>query len=133
MLMRIVFLSYNYSPDIRSPQEWLERIKFYTGWSECMTKEHTVIRVDQINYEGNFIHNCIQYHCVADRRKVNYFPRKLNRFVKDLKPDVVVVSSLCFPLQVIQLRNCLGNKVKIILQHHAEKPFIGIKRLIQKI
>lgn len=130
--MRIVFLSYNYSPDIHSPQEWLERINFYTGWSECMTKEHTVIRVDQINYEGNFMHNGIQYFCVTDRRKVNYFPRKLNRFVKKLKPDIVVVSSFRFPLQVIQLRNCLGNKVKIILQHHAEKPFTGIKRLIQK-
>ncbi len=131
--MRIVFLSYNYSPDIRSPQNWLERIKFYVGWSECMAKEHTVIRVDQINYEGNFTHNGIQYYCVNDGKKINYFPRKLNRFVKELRPEVVVVSSFLFPLQVIQLRNCLGNKVKIIIQHHAEKPFIGLKRYIQRL
>jgi glycosyltransferase involved in cell wall biosynthesis len=130
--MRIVFLSYNYSPDICSPQEWLERIKFYIGWSECLAKEHSVIRIDQINYEGNFIHNGIQYYCVNDGRKTNYFPRKLNRFVKKLKPDVVVVSSFLFPLQVIQLRSCLGRKVKIILQHHAERPFSGIKKYIQR-
>jgi glycosyltransferase involved in cell wall biosynthesis len=130
--MRIVFLSYNYSPDICSPQEWLERIKFYIGWSECLTKENTVVRIDQINYEGNFRHNGIQYYCVKDGKKRNYFPRKLNRFVKELKPDVVVVSSFLFPLQVIQLRRCLGNKVKIIIQHHAEKPFSGVKKYIQR-
>ena len=50
--MRIVFLSYHYSTDIRSPQEWLDRLKFYIGWSECLAKNHTVIRVDQINYVG---------------------------------------------------------------------------------
>ena len=66
-------------------------------------------------------------------RKQNYFPRKLNRFVKKLKPDIVVVSSFLFPLQVIQLRSCLGHKVKIILQHHAEKPLSGIKKYIQNL
>ncbi|HEY4935185.1 MAG TPA: glycosyltransferase family 4 protein [Puia sp.] len=129
--MRIIFLSYNYSPVIRSPEEWLDRIKFYIGWNECLAKIHTVIRVDQINYEGNFTHNGIQYYCVDDGKKKNYFPRKLNRFVKELKPDIVLVSSFLFPLQVIQLRKYLGKKVKIILQHHAERPFTGIKKYIQ--
>ena len=130
--MRVVFLSYNYSPDIHSPKEWLERIKFYIGWSECLATHHTVIRVDQINYEGTFINNGIQYYFVNDGKKINYFPRKLNRFVKDLNPDVVVVSSFLFPLQVIQLRNMLGKKAKIIIQHHAEKPFTGLKKYIRR-
>src|SRR5450432_2559985 len=130
--MRIVFLSYNYSPDIHSPKEWLERIKFYIGWSEYLANHHTVIRVDQINYEGTFINNDIQYYFVNDGKKINYFPRKLNRFVKDLNPDVVVVSSFLFPLQVIQLRNMLGKKAKIIIQHHAEKPFTGLKKYIRR-
>ena len=129
--MRILFLSYNYSPDIRSPQEWMERIKFYIGWSEIMAKKHTIIRVDQINFEGNFSQLGIQYYFVRSGKKRNYFPWRLNRLVKELKPDLVVVSSFSFPLQVIQLRNCLGNNIKIILQHHAEQPFSGIKRYIQ--
>jgi glycosyltransferase involved in cell wall biosynthesis len=129
--MRVIFLSYHYSPDIRSPQEWLDRIKFYIGWSECLAKEHIVIRVDQINYEGNFTHNGIQYYCIDDGKKQNYFPHKLNRFVKNLKPDVVVVSSFLFPLQVIQLRYRLGKKVKIIVQNHAEKPSAGINKYMR--
>jgi glycosyltransferase involved in cell wall biosynthesis len=130
--MRVVILSYNYSQDIRSPGEWLERIKFYVGWNECLTKNHTVIRVDQINYVGNFKSNGIQYYFVDDGKKKNYFPWKLHRFVKELKPDIVLVSSFLYPLQVIQLRRCLGKKVKIILQHHAEKPFTGFKKYVQQ-
>ena len=130
--MRIVFVSYNYSPDIRSPREWIERIKFYTGWSEVLAKAHTVIRVDQINYEGVFYHNEVQYCCVDAGKKNNYLPRKLHRRIRNLKPDVVIVSSFMFPLQVIQLRVCLGSSVKIIVQHHAEKPFSGIKKIVQR-
>lgn len=129
--MKFVFLSYNYSPDIHSPEEWTDRIKFYAGSLEYLAKEHTVIRIDQINYTGKFIYNGIQYYCVDDGKKKKYFPRKLNRFVKSLAPDVVVVSSFLFPLQVIQLRLCLGKKIKIIVQHHAEKPYTGIKKFIQ--
>ncbi len=129
--MRIVFLSYHYSSDIRSPREWTERIRFYTGWSELLAETHTIIRVDQINYEGSFVHNNIQYHCINTGKKNNFLPWKLHRKVKSLNPDVVIVSSFMYPLQVVQLRASLGSHVKIIVQHHAEKPFSGIKKIIQ--
>jgi len=131
--MRIVFVSYNYSPDIHSPDEWIKRIKFYVGWLECLAHEHEIIRVEQINYEGEFLHNGVKYYCVDAGKKKNYFPRKLNAFVKSLDPDIVFVSSFLFPLQLLQLRQCLGNKVKIIVQHHAEKPFTGVKKWLQKL
>src|SRR5450631_1897831 len=118
--MRIVFLSYHYSPDIRSPEQWLERLTYYIGWSESLAEKHEVIRVDQINYTGDFRHHGIHYYCVDDGKKTNYFPRKLHRFVRNLQPDLVLVSSFHFPLQVLQLRWCLGKKIKIIIQHHAE-------------
>ena len=131
--MRFVFVSYNYSPDIHSPQEWLSRVKIYVGSLEFLSKKHTVIRVEQINYTGNFSHNGVQYYCANYGKKKNYFPRKLNGFVKTLQPDVVIVSGLHFPLQVIQLRLRLGKKVKIIAQNHAEKPFSGIKKYLQRM
>lgn len=130
--MKFIFLNYHFSPDIKSPQEWTNRIHFYVGSLECLSKVHTVIRVDQINYEGNFIHNGVQYFCVKPSKNKNYIPRKLNHFVKRLEPDVVVVSSFLFPLQVVQLRWCLGKNVKIIMQHHAERPYTGIKKFIQR-
>ena len=94
--MRLVFVSYTYSPDIHSPEEWLDRVKIYVGSLECLSREHTVIRVEQINYKGSFLHNGVQYYCVDYGKKKNYFPRKLNGFVKGLRPDVVIVSGLHF-------------------------------------
>jgi glycosyltransferase involved in cell wall biosynthesis len=129
--MRIVFLSYHYSPDIRSPEQWIDRLKYYIGWSEMLAEKNEVIRVDQINYTGDFRHRGIQYHCVDDGKKMNYFPVKLHRFVRGLKPDVVLVSSFQYPLQLMQLRRCLGKKIKIIIQHHAEKPVGGLKKYLR--
>jgi glycosyltransferase involved in cell wall biosynthesis len=130
--MHFVFVSYNYSPDFTSPATWVTRIKFYVGSLEYLSKENTVTRVEQINYAGNYQHNGIQYYFTNFGRR-KYFPWKLNHFVKQLHPDIVFVSGLHFPLQVIQLRLILGKKVKIIAQHHAEKPFTGIKKRIQKM
>lgn len=62
-----------------------------------------------------------------------FFRIKLNRFVKNLQPGVVIISSFMFPLQLIQLRLQLGNRVKIVVQHHAEKPFTGAKKLLQNM
>jgi glycosyltransferase involved in cell wall biosynthesis len=131
--MKFVFVSYNYSADINTPEDWINRINFYVGSLECLSKTNTVIRVDQINYEGNFTHNGIQYFCVKSSENKNYFPIKLHRFIKNLQPDVVIVSSFHFPLQVAQLRLLLGKKVKIIVQNHAEKPFTGVKKYLQRI
>lgn len=131
--MRFVFLSYNYSSNINTPQDWVRRINFYVGSLECLSKTNTVIRIDQINYEGNFTHNGVQYFCVKSSGNKNYFPIKLHRFVKSLQPDAVIVSSFHFPIQVAQLRLLLGKKIKIIIQNHAEKPFTGIKKYLQRI
>jgi glycosyltransferase involved in cell wall biosynthesis len=130
--MHIVFLSYHYSPDINSPAEWTERIKYYVGWAEHLTETHRVTRVDQINYEGTHIQNNIRYHFINGSRKNKFFPGKLHKLVKSLNPDIVIVSSFMYPLQMIQLRAMLGRNVKIFVQHHAEQPFSGVKKIIQR-
>lgn len=76
--MRFVFVSYDYSPDIHSPQEWLNRVKIYVGSLEYLSKKHTVMCVEQINYTGKFSHNGVQYYCGDYGKKKDYFPRKLN-------------------------------------------------------
>ena len=130
--MRIVFLSYNFSADIHDPQQWFERIKYYRGWLECLAATHTVIRIDQINYLGHAVHNGVEYCFVKGRRK-NHFPVALNHFAASKKPDVVVVSSFLYPWQVILLRKTLGRAVVIIVQNHAERPFAGPKKYLQRI
>jgi glycosyltransferase involved in cell wall biosynthesis len=131
--MKFVFVSHNYSPDIGSPADWFERIKIYAGALTCLSKEHSITRIERINYTGSCLHNGIQYYFADYGKRKLYFPWKLHRLAKQLKPDVVVVSGLHYPLQVIQLRWRLGKRVKIIAQNHAEKPFTGIKKQLQRL
>ena len=58
-------------------------------------------------------------------------PFKTLRFIKNQKPDVVIVQGLVFPVQVILLRLILGKSTKILVQHHGESPFKGIKKRLQ--
>jgi glycosyltransferase involved in cell wall biosynthesis len=129
--MRIVFLSYNYSADIDSPRAWFKRLSYYVGWLEILAKDHKVIRVDHINFEGVATHNGVEYHFLNSGGP-GYFPLRLHKMVKTFRPDVVVVSSFMFPVQLMQLRQQLGKKVRIIVQNHAERPFAGFKKLLQK-
>ena len=131
--MKYIFVSYNYSPDIDSPEKWLDRIKIYRGSLEYLSKENEVIRIEQINYTGFISHNGVQYYFVKNSNKKLHFPWRLNRLVKNLKPDIVIVHGLHYPLETIQLRLQLGRKIKIIVQNHAEKPFTGFKKILQQI
>lgn len=130
--MRIVFLSYNYSADVNSPRAWFERLRYFVPWLALLAKNHSVIRVDHINFAGTTTHNGVTYHFLNDG-KPGYFPFRLHAFVKGLHPDVVVVSSFMFPVQLLQLRRALGNRVRIVVQNHAEKPFSGVKKFLQRI
>jgi glycosyltransferase involved in cell wall biosynthesis len=99
---------------------------------EGLSQENTVISIKQIGYKGRYTCNGVQHHFVNLNTSKTYFPRALNRYVKNLKPDIVFIQGLHFPLQVIQLGWLLNTKVKRIAQHHAEKPFFGLKRYLQR-
>ena len=131
--MKYVFVSYNYSPDFDTPESWYKRTEAHSGILDFLAKDNTVINIKQINYEGDCVNNGVQYKFVNFGKKKVPFARKINHYVKKLNPDVVVVHGLHFPLQVIHLRLSIAKKIKIIGQNHAEKPFTGIKKYIQRI
>lgn len=131
--MRIVFTSYVSSPEFEDPLAWLNRIKGYTGILEGLSKNHEVIGVERINYEGNYFQEGVQYHFLKQKKKVLLFPFRLHQFIKKLRPDIVFINGFIFPLQIIQLRSKLGKRSRIFILHRAEKPYKGIKRWLQKL
>jgi glycosyltransferase involved in cell wall biosynthesis len=131
--MLYVSISYSYSPDFKSPESWFKRTAGYAGIFECLAKENRVISVKQINYEGEASHNGVEYRFVNLNRGKTHFPFKLNRFIKSLKPDVVIVQGLHNPIPLILLHSILNKNTKIIVHHHAEKPLPGIKKYAQKL
>lgn len=125
--MRFVFVSYVSVPGFTDPEAWLFRIRAYTGIPEALARNHEVISIEPINCKGERERNGVKY-IFRPYPQGAIFPNKLHRLIKSLKPDIVLVHSLHFPLQVIQLRLFLGSRVKIIVQNHAEQPFTGLKK-----
>lgn len=130
--MKIVSTGYNKTSEFSNPQDWLKRISFYTGIIEELAKKHEVTSIERIDYEGIHQKNGVYYHFINLKRKVVLFPRRMHRFIKRQDPDVVLVHSFNFPLQIIQLAWTLGKGTKIIVQNHAEKPSPGLRRIFQR-
>ncbi|MEO7213467.1 glycosyltransferase [Mucilaginibacter sp.] len=132
--MRFVFASYVYTPNFHEPDAWLKRINAYAGIQGALSRTNEVVSIEQIDYEGRHFSGGVDYHFKRyPAAALRYYPRKLNQFIKSLQPDVVVIQSLHFPLQVMLLRLVLGKRVKIMVQNHAERPATGLKKQLQRL
>ena len=130
--MKLVFTSYGSSPQYTDPGVWLKRINAWTGILEKLAINNTVIGIERINYEGSYKQNGVQYYFIRLNKKVVRFPWRMHRLVKQLKPDIVFVNGFIFPLQIIQLKLKLGNGVKIVVMTHAERPYKGLRKILQQ-
>nr|WP_294945228.1 glycosyltransferase [uncultured Mucilaginibacter sp.] len=132
--MRFVFASYVYTHNFNTPESWLKRIIAYSGIQDALGRTNEVISIEQIDYEGQYFSGSVDYRFKRYKENaLRYFPWTLNAYIKSLKPDVVVIQSLNFPLQVILLRLMLGRHAKIIVQNHAERPGTGLKKHVQRL
>ncbi len=131
--MKFVFASYVFSPEFINPEAWLKRINLYAGILEALAKNHQVISIEQIDYEGTHFNNGVKYEFKRFTRAGHYFPLAMHRFIKSQQPDIVFIQGMHNPLQVIQLRMVLPKRIKIMVQNHAEKPAIGIRKVLQQL
>jgi len=131
--MKFVFASYVFTKEFNNPEQWLKRIDLYAGIQSALSTNNEIVSIEQIDYEGNCVQDGVQYQFIRLSKFERIVPLKLHRYILSQKPDVVVIQGLHFPLQVIQFGILNRGKVKIIAQHHAEKPFSGIKKYVQRV
>lgn len=131
--MRIIHLSYTVpKPKFTDPEMWLRRINFTIGVLESMSAYAKIIGIYHIHYKGEIEKNGVEYHFPGYNHWQLLLPFGFNRYVKKLAPDVIVVHGIIFPWQILMLRYTLGRKIKIIAQHHAERPLRDIRQYIQR-
>jgi glycosyltransferase involved in cell wall biosynthesis len=131
--MKIVHLSYHYSPK-KDPQQWIRGFEFFYGIWERLAAHHEIIFINFIDYKGKIKHNGIYHWFLKKSGYALRVPLGLHWVVRALKPDVVMVHGIMSPLQVYLLRLQMGNKVKIVLQHHAEQAFKNkLKKAVQRM
>lgn len=132
--MKIVFASYNNQPGYHSPDEWLKKIFRLVDLMKALIHYCPVAFVQHIGTESKFAHGDVEFHFLCTEKKDKHrFPLRMTSRIKRLKPDIVIVSGLRYPLQVMQLRWMLGKRVRIIGRHHADKAPQGFRRILQKL
>ena len=131
-MLKVIDLVYYSHNDHDKPQQVLNIHAPATGFAEFIKDKVDIQFVKHLNYEGKETINDIKYTFFKSRNRFWYIPFKTHRYIKQQQPDIVIVEGLIFPLQLIMLKLKLGKNVKIIAQHHGEKPFAGIKRVFQK-
>jgi glycosyltransferase involved in cell wall biosynthesis len=131
--MKFIFASYIKTPGFDKPKDWLTRIQAYLGVLEALASRHSVTSIEQINYHGDHLQNGVQYHFMDFGKQKLFFPWKLHRFIKNKKPDIILIHGMDFPLQVIQLRLYMGKGTRIIVQSHGNKMPSAYKRILQRI
>ena len=129
--MRIVHLSYAHMKDQTDPHMWLAKLGFYTGILEALADEATVLSVHCISHEGILKKNRVEYHFLKVNHFEKHFPFSVNKYIKKLRPDIVIVHGLIYPIHVLLLKLILKGGSKIIVQHHAERPLTNMLKYIQ--
>ena len=130
--MRIINLSYVSIKEFEDPESWLKRINYFTGILEEMAKVHTVINFHSIQFKGVVVKNGVEYHFQPLSLFQRWAPFSFHSFIRGLKPDVIIVHGLLFPWQVLLLQQKLDRRIRLFIQHHAERPLQGFWKLLQR-
>lgn len=130
--MRIVHLSYAAVKEYKDPDAWLRRINFFVLLLEKMSVNHRVMSIHCINYSGTLVKGGVEYHFLKGKDNRFSTASGINKYVAALRPDVIIVHGLHFPLQVISLQQKVSRNVRIVIQHHAEKPLKHYKAILQR-
>lgn len=132
--VKIVHVSYARPyPRYSDPRAWIRFLDFFTGVLESLAERAEVISIYHIHYQGVLEERGVQYHFTGMNEWQLLLPLKLNRYIRDLDPDVVIVHGLTSPWQVLMLAWYLGVNVPIIAQHHAERPLRYARKFFQRL
>jgi glycosyltransferase involved in cell wall biosynthesis len=130
--MKLADLNYHCHTDITDPYEVISLHAFSSGYIDPISRHLELLLIKHMAHEALVREEGVNYHFFKSRNRSWYIPSRTHRFLKKAKPDVILVQGFVFPLQVMALRRALGKNVKILLQHHGERPFKGIKGWLQR-
>jgi glycosyltransferase involved in cell wall biosynthesis len=127
--MKIIHLSYAYVGAYNDPHAWLNRIGFFTGILERMAGIAETVGIYNIRFKGKLEKNGVTYLFPEFKQSSLRWPFRFNNYVRSLNPDVIIVQGFS-PWQILLLGR-RNPRIKIIVQHRAEKPYVRIKKFLQ--
>src|SRR5829696_8407593 len=130
--MHIVDLSYYYSDHVEDPERLLQQHRPNIEYANYLPSDCHVSFVKFMSFQGHLTKGKTNYYFFRGNNFKYWLPISIHRFIRQLDPDVILLHSFLYPLQVLLLKKQLGSKTKLIIQHHAERPGGRLKALFQK-
>ena len=132
-MLRVIDVVYYHHDEFRTPAEVLEKHSPSFGFAPYLKDRIDLHFIKHLNFEGKQVTDGVSYSFFKSRNSLLHIPFKTHRYIRSLRPDVVIIEGLIFPLQLIALKLKLGRKCRLIVQHHGEHPFTRIKKLFQQL
>jgi glycosyltransferase involved in cell wall biosynthesis len=133
--MKIAYINYFFDTDIRE-SEYLERYHSIHGWCKSISDLGCSATVYQRFYNNeSFIKDDVLYKLIRDGKdsalKPYQNPAVFHKQIGIEKYEIIHVNSLRYIFQAYLLKKRFQTS-KVVIQHHAEKPWSGMKQYIQK-
>lgn len=110
--MVIVDLLYHCEKDIQNADDLLKKHAATSGYFEYLPKQNTIHVIKHMNANYKAIQQNLHYHFF----KGDANQQILNKFIKKLKPDIVIVHGFQNPFWLLLLK--LNTTGKLVLQYH---------------
>ncbi len=135
--MHLALLNHVYDPQYADADALLDRYTSLTGWAEAVQQQGWRVSVVQrFTRNVQIERNGVMYDFVRDMLppfpRTWHVPMAFHRRVEQLRPDVAHFNSLLFPLALRHLQSVMPS-VPVVVQHHAERPKRGWRRLVQQV
>jgi glycosyltransferase involved in cell wall biosynthesis len=131
--MKITFVNYYYNKDLPI-DEYFNKYLTIHGWSKALSDLGLEVSVyHRFNKNALFEKNGVKYFLINDNKRhdLKWYQNPIsfhNKICED-KHDIIHVNSFIYSYQASLLKKQLPS-VKLVIQHHAEKPGHRVKRFL---
>ncbi len=134
--MKIAYVNYYYDENI-SLDTYFTRYPSIHGWCKAVADWGIQVTVYQrFNDVFTFEKDNVSYYLIKDKNKNNLEiwknPEIFHGQIITGKPDIIHINSFNYIFQAYLLKK-ISTPSTILIQHHAEKPWKGIKKTLQRI
>ncbi len=135
-IMHILHLNYAFEA-LADGSALLRRYTTLTQLCEAQVQAGARVTVVQRFWrDENMMESGVVYHLRCAGATLHAKPwtltTSLHQLTRDMQPDIVHVHGLGFPSQVLQLRQTMGSRASIVVQHHGEQPASQKARWLQR-
>lgn len=135
--MHVIIVNYAYAADLTGPDELIERYFSLVTWADGLALAGAQVTVLQaFAADAQRQRGSVSYRFINDglgpHPRAWQIPRRLHQAAAQAQPAVVHVNGLLFPAQTWALRRRLPPACVLLAQHHAERPWPGVRGMAQR-